>query len=101
MRARDCTSLCMTKKKHMLVSLNWGTPIYTQNIIVLVTGTPKKVPLILGNPHISSFDDIADFAADFTWLCEETEEVVECELYSKLLKGWLCKGYTGDYHRAY
>ena len=38
---------------NMVVSQNQGTPIFRpQYIIVLIIGTPKKVPLILGNPHM-------------------------------------------------
>ena len=57
-------SLCLMKS-HMVVSTKWGTPIYDhggvggvvdagayrpQHIIILIIGTPKKVPLILGTP---------------------------------------------------
>ena len=31
-----------------------GPQYRPQNTIVLIIGTPKKVPLILGNPHIDS-----------------------------------------------
>ena len=34
------------KKVYMVVSQNKGTPIF------LIMGTPKKVPLVLGNLHI-------------------------------------------------
>ena len=37
----------------MVVSQNKGTQYRPQYTIVLIIGTPKKVPLILGNPHIS------------------------------------------------
>ena len=37
--------------RDMVVSQNKGTPI-SQNIITLIIGTPKKVPLLLGNPHM-------------------------------------------------
>ena len=36
--------------------------------------------------NISSFDDIAGFAADFTGLCEETEEVVERDSLKSFIK---------------
>ena len=36
-----------------VVSQNRGTPI--QNTIVLIMGTPKMVPLVLGNPHIETY----------------------------------------------
>ena len=36
----------------MVVFLNRGPQYEPQNTIVLIMGTPKKVPLILGNPHI-------------------------------------------------
>ena len=37
---------------YMVVSQNKGAQYRPQNIIVLIMGTPKMVPLILGNPHI-------------------------------------------------
>ena len=37
----------------MVVSQNEGTQYRPQNIIVLIIGTPKMVPLILGNLHIT------------------------------------------------
>ena len=38
----------------IVVSLNRGYPnIDPQNTIILIIGTPKKVPLILGNPQIA------------------------------------------------
>ena len=36
----------------MVVSLNTGISYRPQNKIVLTIGTPKKVLLIVGNPHI-------------------------------------------------
>ena len=36
----------------MAVSQNRGTPIWTQYVIFFFMGTTKKVPLILGNPHV-------------------------------------------------
>ena len=37
---------------HIVVSLNRGEPnIDPQNTIVLTIGTPKMVPIILGNPN--------------------------------------------------
>ena len=36
----------------MVVSLNRGPQYRPQNTIILIIGTPKKVPLILGNRHI-------------------------------------------------
>ena len=39
----------------MVVSQNKGTQYRPQNIIVPIMGTPKMVPLILGNPHIGGF----------------------------------------------
>ena len=37
----------------MVVSQNRGDPQYRpQNAITLIFGTPKMVPVILGNPHI-------------------------------------------------
>ena len=38
----------------MVVSQNEGAQYRPQNTIVLIIWTPKKVPLILGNPHIPS-----------------------------------------------
>ena len=35
----------------MVVSLNRGPQNRLQNINILIMGTPKKVTLILGNPH--------------------------------------------------
>ena len=40
---------------NLVVSLNKGTPI-PQNTIVLIIGTPKMVPLIMGNPHLDLED---------------------------------------------
>ena len=38
---------------YMIISQNNGTPIWTPKYyIVLIIGTSKNVPLILGNPHI-------------------------------------------------
>ena len=37
---------------HLVVSGNKGTQYRPQNTIVLIIGTPKKVPIILGNPHL-------------------------------------------------
>ena len=39
----------------MVVSQNKGTPIGPQNITILIIGTLQKVPLILGNYHIMSW----------------------------------------------
>ena len=36
----------------MVVSQNRGPQFRPQNTIVLIIGTPKMVPLILGNPQI-------------------------------------------------
>ena len=36
----------------MVVSLNTGTPIKSQYIIILIMETPRKVPQILGNPYV-------------------------------------------------
>ena len=36
----------------MVVSQNKGSQYRPQDTITLIIGTPKKVPLILGNPHI-------------------------------------------------
>ena len=36
----------------MVVSLKRGPQYRPQNTIILIMGTPNKVPLILGNPHI-------------------------------------------------
>ena len=42
-------------KHYMVVSQNRGTQKQRpQNTIVLIIGTPKKVPLLLGNPYILS-----------------------------------------------
>ena len=41
--------------QHVVVSQNKGTPDRPQYIIVLNIGNPKKVPLILGNPHVRVF----------------------------------------------
>ena len=37
---------------HIIVSLNKGPQYRPQYTIILIIGTPKRVPLILGNPHI-------------------------------------------------
>ena len=34
-----------------VLSQNKGTQYRPQNTTILITGIPKKVPLILGNPH--------------------------------------------------
>ena len=39
---------------YMVVFLNRGPQFRPQNIIVLIKGTPKMVPQILGNPHIGN-----------------------------------------------
>ena len=39
-------------KAQMVVSQNRGPQCRPQNTIILIIGTPKKVPLILGNPKI-------------------------------------------------
>ena len=48
--------LCMTQihltKVNMIVPKRRGPQYRPQNTIVLIRGTPKKVPLIFGNPHI-------------------------------------------------
>ena len=50
--ARRCIeSLSRTSSCDMLVSLNRGT----RYIIILITETPEKVPLMLGTPNICSF----------------------------------------------
>ena len=36
----------------MAASLNRGAPIKAQCIIILIQGTPKRVPLILGNSYM-------------------------------------------------
>ena len=36
----------------MVVSQNKGAPNRPQNSIILVMGTPQKVPLMLENPHM-------------------------------------------------
>ena len=41
----------------MVVSQNKGTQYRPQNTIVLIMGTPKKVPLILGNTHMIPIRD--------------------------------------------
>ena len=41
---------------YMAVSLNKGTPYRSQNTVIPIVRTPKKVPLILGNLHISGTD---------------------------------------------
>ena len=38
------------------VSQNRAPQYRPQNIIILIIGTPKKVPLILGNPHMESLN---------------------------------------------
>ena len=38
----------------MVVSQNWGPQYRPQITIVLIIGTPTKVPLILGNPYIKN-----------------------------------------------
>ena len=43
-----------SRKVQMVVSQNKGAQYRPQNIIVLIMGTPKIVPLILGNPQIST-----------------------------------------------
>ena len=44
----------------MVVSQNKGDPNIAQNSIVLIMGTPRMVPPILGNPQ--KFDYISEFA---------------------------------------
>ena len=39
----------------MVFSQNRGTQHGPPNTIILIMGSPKKVPLILGNPHIGSY----------------------------------------------
>ena len=52
-----------TYRGHNMVDFqNRGTPIQTQNTIVLIMGTPKKVPLFLGNPHMQGFPGPGAFA---------------------------------------
>ena len=41
----------------MVVFLNRGPQYEPQNTIVLIMGTLKKVPLILGNPQISHWHE--------------------------------------------
>ena len=36
----------------MVISQNKGTQYGAQDTIILIMGTPQKVPLLLGNPHI-------------------------------------------------
>ena len=36
----------------MVVSLNRGSQNKPPNTIILIIGTPKRVPLLLGNPHM-------------------------------------------------
>ena len=44
-----------TSSNNMVASLKWGDPnIGLQNTIILILGTPEKVPLISGNPHINA-----------------------------------------------
>ena len=38
----------------MVVSIKSGTQYRAPNTIILLMGTPKRVPLILGNPHIKA-----------------------------------------------
>ena len=35
-----------------VVFQNRGTPCVPQNTLIFIMGTPKRVPLILGNPHV-------------------------------------------------
>ena len=52
LQLRKASKLLLAWKVYMVLSQNRGPqyrPIY---IIVLHIGTPKRVPLILGNPHI-------------------------------------------------
>ena len=43
-------SLCLNW--NMVISQNKGPQYRLQNTRILIIGTPKRVPLILGNPHI-------------------------------------------------
>ena len=43
---------------NMVVSLNRGPQYKPQNAIILIMGTPKIVPLILGNPHMSEIEGL-------------------------------------------
>ena len=52
-RQEICRS-CSPDYLEMIVSQNKGTPIQTSKITILFMGTPKSVPLILGNPLIMS-----------------------------------------------
>ena len=55
-----CLIVSGKKKENMVVSQNKGPQYRPQNTIVLIKiGTPKMVPLILGNPYISF--DRSDF----------------------------------------
>ena len=38
----------------LVISQNRGIPIWTPNTIVLIMGTPKRVPRILGNPLLAT-----------------------------------------------
>ena len=42
----------LSRNIHMVISKNRGNQYRPQQILVLMLGTPRKLPLILGNPHI-------------------------------------------------
>ena len=56
---------------NMVVSQNKGTPIQTQNTIVLIVGTPKKVTLILGNLHVEQDYILLWDPSGYSMLCGE------------------------------
>ena len=50
--SRVFEALGLQRTQDMVVSRNKGPQHRPQHTIVLIIGTPKMVPLILGNPHI-------------------------------------------------
>ena len=44
----------LARGRNVVVSQNGGPQYELHSTIVLISGTPKKVPLILGNPHVQN-----------------------------------------------
>ena len=65
----------------MVVSQNKGTQYRPQNTIVLIIGTPKMVPLILGNPQIY-LHDVAKLAS----LCNSAYIGVKIRIMEKKME---------------
>ena len=70
--------------------IKWGGPQYRfQNILILIIGTPKMPPVILGNPHVTPIFRIQEgtgstcLSRGSAWALSsvrEAQDIVPCDL---------------------